>query len=176
MAEKPTDFMVMEQMPHMTHEPGFWRGMSKRVRIRFVLGLVFVMVAGAVLHASPIAGIVLLMLPLLWSVLVTWFGSESGRGYGPYSQPRETATAHTLRYLWRASGVTRWLLSFALAAIVVGGLGWISTEKMRADAVEPSLTERAASAADRASEATKETARGWMSTAKSWFTSDDAEE
>lgn len=175
MVQKPADVMTMEQQ-QTARDPGFWKEMPNRIRIRFILGLVFVLTAASVLHAAPIAGIVLLMLPLLWSVLVTWFGSESGRGYGPYSQPRETATAYTLRYLWHAPLVARWALSVALAAIVVGGLGWISTEKMRADAVEPSLTERAASAADRASEVTKETARGWMSTAKGWFTSDNAED
>lgn len=160
----------------MTSEQGFWGGMPNRIRWRFLLGILFLVAAGVVLSTSPIAGIILLMSPLLWSVLVTAFGSERGRGYGPHSLPRETAANYTLRYLWQTRAFTRWALSLAGAAIVVAGLGWISTEKMRNEGSEPGLTERAVSAADRATEATKETARGWLSTAKGWFTSEDATE
>lgn len=160
----------------MTSEQGFWGGMPGRIRWRFLFSVLFLVAACVVLSTSPIAGIILLMSPLLWSVLVTSFGSERGRGYGPHSLPRETALNYTLRYLWQTTAFTRWALSLFGAAIVVTGLGWISTEKMRNEGAEPGLTERAVSAADRATDATKETARGWLSTAKGWFTSEDAAE
>lgn len=169
------DVLIMEQAQRTKSEPGFWGGMPNRIRVRFVLGLVFLAVDVAILSIWPILGITLLMMPLLWSVLITWLGSENGRGYGPYSAPRETALSYTLQYLWQTSLLMRWVLSIVMMAMLVGGLGWISTEKMRAEVAEPALTERAVSAVDRATDATKETARDWMSAAKGWFTTDDAE-
>ena len=160
----------------MKIDQGFWAGMSAGLRVKFVLTLVFLLAAGAVLAWSPIAGIVLLMLPLLWSVLVTWFGSESGRGYGPYSLSRETALTYTLRHIWASSGLVKWGLSLAATAIVISGLGWISTENFRNHTQEPGLTERAVSTADRAAEKTKQTASDWFSTAKGWFTPDEQAE
>lgn len=154
----------------MQSKSGFWSGMRRGVRIRFIVGFIYLALAVGVLSQSPMVGIVLLTLPILWTVLVIWTGSEDGVGFGPYSRGRDGAFAHLLRYLWSASGLTKVVLSVVVCAVVIGGLGWVSTEKMRAEAREPTLSERVSSAAESASEATKETASGWLSTAKGWFT------
>ena len=157
----------------MISEQGFWNAMPGKIRVRFGLGVVFFLIAGGVLSVSPISGIILLMLPLLWSVLVTWFGSEAGRGYGPYSLSRDTALAYLLRHIWRTSALTRWILALLTGVLVTGGLGWISTEDMRTQLAEPGLAERATTVADRTAEVTKDTASSWYSKARGWFTSDD---
>ena len=160
----------------MHQQSGFWSGMSPMVRARFFIGLAYLGLALAVLSQSPILGIVLLMLPILWTVLVIWMGSEDGVSFGPYRRTRDTAFGYTLRYLWQASGLGQAIFAIAFTAICVGGLGWLSTAKMRAVAEEPTFTERVTTAAENATQATKETTSGWVSTAKGWFTRGETEE
>ena len=157
----------------MDRRHGFWKGMSARIRVRLFLGLLYVAVAAASLAQQPILGIVLLMLPILWTVLVIWLGSESGYGFGPHAIKRETAFSHTVRYLWGASAFSRVLTGMLIALVTVGGLGWLSTENMRAKANEATFTERVVTTTETATEATKDTAKGWFSTAKGWFTSEE---
>ena len=88
---------------------------------------------------------------------------------------RETSTGYLLRYLWRVPRLSQVLLSVVLCVAIIAGLGWISTEKMRVAAKEPTLSERVTTAAEDATEATRETAGGWLSTAKSWFSRDSGE-
>ncbi|MEO1537389.1 MAG: hypothetical protein AAFR73_06630 [Pseudomonadota bacterium] len=145
------------------------------LRIRFIVSVLFLAAVGAVLYVSPIAGIVLFTLPILWTVFVIWTGSEAGVSFGPYSRTRETVFSYTLRYLWNASTLVRIAVSVLLSAVFIGGLVWMSTENMRAKAVEPSITERAKTAAVSATEVSKEVAVGWFATAKGWFSS-EAEE
>ncbi len=73
------------------------------------------------------------------------------------------------------------------SGLVLFGLGWISTEDIRALAGKPpTITERVTDAAGSAvaatreksgeiAEATKETTGGWISTAKGWFVDDEPE-
>ena len=153
----------------MQKEAGFWRGMSQAMRLRFVIGIFYLGLAFALLSQFPILGTVLLVLPILWTVCVIWIGSEEGVSFGPYHRARETTLGHLLQYLWHASGLTKLVLSVALGIALIGGLGWVSTEKMRAEALEPSLSERVSTVAENATEATRETAGGWFSTARGWF-------
>jgi hypothetical protein len=152
---------------------GFWSGMPAGTRVRFVSGLVYLVLAVAVLGEAPIVGILLLMLPILWNVLVIWMGSEKGAGFGPYSQKRETAFVYVLRHVWRAPVPTRLFLGALFAGLVVFGLGWIGTEGLRAEVAKPTLTVRVTTAADTAAQSTKKTLGGWVSTAKGWFTPSD---
>ncbi|MEL7149519.1 MAG: hypothetical protein AAGK71_02235 [Pseudomonadota bacterium] len=160
----------------MHQRSGFWSGMSPKVRARFFIGAAYLGFAMAVLSQTPILGIVLLMLPILWTVLVIWTGSEDGMSFGPYRRTKDTAFGYTLRYLWQASGLGQAVFAIALIAACVGGLGWLSTAKMRAVAEEPTFTERVTTAADNAAQATKETTSGWVSTAKGWFSRGETEE
>lgn len=160
----------------MQENDGFWAGMSAPLRMRFVLGLVYYAIAVAVLSQSPILGIVLLTLPVLRTVLVIWIGSEEGVGFGPHSRSRPSAFAYTLRYVWVAPIPTRAFLLAVLATAVIGGLGWLSTGKMRAELAAPSLVEQVTTTAGEVSATTKETARNWLSTAKGWFSGDEGEE
>ena len=152
---------------------GFWSGMPTNIRYRLFAGLVFILVAIAVFSQLPILGIVLMTLPIFWTVFVVWTGAESGLGFGPYHNSKETALSYTLRRLWRTSVLTRIVFATLGVALVVGGLGWISTEKMRAAAAEPTLPERVTTAAETAKATAEEKASGWIDTAKGWFTFGD---
>ncbi len=157
----------------MKEGTGFWSGMPAGIKVRFVIGLVFLAVALVVLSQAPLAGIALLMLPILWTVFVIWLGIESGVGFGPFSQKRETAFSYTLRYVWHASRLARTIFATLVAVIVVGGLGWISTEGLRVEAAKPTLTERVTQTADAATESTRKSVGGWVAKAKGWFTSEE---
>lgn len=157
----------------MSDQSGFWSGMPAGAKIRFLAGLAYLAAALGVLSQAPIAGMILLMLPVLWTVFVIWIGSEGGMNSGPLRQKGDTAFVYVLRYVWRSSSLAQVFLAFLVTGFVVGGLGWISTEGLRADAAKPTLTERVTTAADSATQATKKTIGGWVSTAKGWFTPSD---
>jgi hypothetical protein len=61
----------------------------------------------------------------------------------------------------------------AAVAIVVFGLGWVSTENLRTEAAKPTLTERVTTATGNAVDATKEKTGGWVDGVKGWFKGDD---
>ncbi len=160
----------------MSESKGYWSGMSSGMKGRLIVLAVYLAIAVAVLAQNPILGTVLLMLPILWSVLLLWLGGEAGLAFGPFSGRKDTVLGYTARYLWRTSAIARVVLSVVGAVVIVGALGWISTENMRAEAAKPTLTERASSVAETATEATKETASGWIETAKGWLTADEETE
>ncbi|MEM6387073.1 MAG: hypothetical protein AAF718_12645 [Pseudomonadota bacterium] len=159
----------------MAPKRGFWSGMTLQLRFRWFLGLGYIVAAIYVASSAPLLGVTLLMLPVFWSVLVIWTGSEAGVSYGPHSRNRETAFSYTIKYLWNVSRGLKALLALLGVAAVIGGLGWISTENLRVAASEPTLTERAVSTADAAAERTRETARNWYSTVTGWFGSEEDE-
>ncbi|MEM9427093.1 MAG: hypothetical protein AAGA06_10370 [Pseudomonadota bacterium] len=147
--------------------------MPGAIKIRFCTGLAYLAIAFGVISQSPVAGFVLLVLPILWTVIVIWIGSESGVNFGPYRQARETAFSYTLRFVWQSSTVTRSLLAMVGAGFVIGGLAWISTEDLRAEASKPTLSERVVTVTETATDATSSKLKGWVSRAKSWFSSDE---
>ncbi len=160
----------------MTISKGYWTGMATGMKWRFLALVVYLAVALVVLTQNPILGTVLLLLPIIWSVFLLWLGGEAGLAFGPFSGRKDTVLGYTARYLWGASAIARVVLSLIGAGVIVGGLGWISTENMRAEAAKPTMTERASTLAETATEATKGTASGWIETAKGWFTSEGATE
>lgn len=145
--------------------------MPGTIKARFCVGLVYLTIAFGVTSQSPVTGFVLLVLPIVWNVFVIWTGSESGVNFGPYRQRRETAFSYTLRFIWQSSTVTRSLLCVVGAGFVMGGLAWISTEDLRAEASKPTLTERVVTMTDTATDATSNKLDSWVSTAKGWFSS-----
>lgn len=158
-----------------THS-GYWSGMSPRLKFRTCSALFYAAFALFVASQWPLFGILLLTAPVLWTVLVIWIGSEDGVSFGPYARTRDTAFGYALRYVWLGSRLSQWLCVTLVLAATVVGLGWISTEDMRAERATPSLTERASDAAISVSDATRETATGWFATAKGWFVGDDPTE
>lgn len=144
--------------------------MPARTRLRAAMGLLFLIGVGLVFTLSPIMGVSLLMFPILWTVLVIWAGSESGVGFGPYSRMRDTAFGYVVRFLWQATRATRLAVVLAVTCLVLGGLGWMSTDGLRAKATEPTLASHAADLASQAAHATKETAGNWFETTKGWLT------
>ncbi len=160
----------------MSESKSYWSGMPTGMRWRLLILVAYLAVAIAVFAQNPILGTVLLMLPILWSVLLLWIGGEAGLAFGPFSGRKDTVLGYTVRYVWRTSPLARITLSVIGAIVIVGGLGWISTENLRAEAAKPTLTERASTMAETATEATKDTASGWIETAKGWFTADDETE
>ncbi|MGR3514808.1 MAG: hypothetical protein ACU0GG_18770 [Paracoccaceae bacterium] len=158
-----------------THS-GYWSGMSPRLRVKTALGLMYLIASMFVMSQAPLLGIMLLTVPILFTVLVIWIGSEDGVSFGPYARKRDTAFSYTLRHIWQGPCLLRWLCGILILTATVVGLGWISTEDMRAEQAAPSLAERASDAATSVSDTTRETARGWFATAKGWFVGDDPAE
>lgn len=157
----------------MSDHQGYWSGMPAKTKARLTILVVYLVVALVVFSQNPILGTLLLVLPILATVFMLWLSGETGHGFGPFSDRKDSVLGYTMRYLWNRSAFTRSVLAVGGFIAVVGGLGWLSTEDMRAEAAKPTLTERAASVAESATEATKETASGWFDTAKGWFTSEE---
>ena len=160
----------------MNESQGFWQGMPADLKGRLVFWFLFLVVALFVISQAPIVGIVLLVLPVLWTVLSVWFGGNAGMSLGPNRGGRETVLGYVSRHLWGASAFMRIAMSLAGVLLVVSGLAWLSTENMRAKAAELTLTERASVAAEKTTSATVDTTKGWFATAKGWFGADDNEE
>ncbi len=157
----------------MSQTQGYWSGMTGGMKVRLIAFLIYLAISLVVLAQSPILGIVLLVLPVIWAVFMLWFSAETYTDVGPLSLRKSSVLGYTLRYLWRSSVIARVVMSVAGAAAVIGGLGYISTEKLREAAAKPTLTERAVAMTESATEATKVTTSGWVQTAKGWFTSDE---
>lgn len=143
--------------------------MTRTLRIRFVLGIAYYAAAIWVLSWKPILGVSLALLPLFWSVLVVFIGSEAGVGYGRYHLNRETVVSAILRRLWALPRFGKVVLSLVGLAVVFAGLTWISTERLRAERAEPTLAKRAIGAAEDVQNKSKDTVREWWDTTKSWF-------
>jgi hypothetical protein len=148
---------------------GFWSGMPRHMKLRFFLWLAFYIFGFLVLGQAPILGIILLVLPVLWTVVVLWITGAAGRAFGPFRRREDTVLGYLARYVWSASTFARVAISTIGLIFVLAGLAWISTENMRAEAARPSLTDRATSMAQTASESTQKTAAGWYKLVESWF-------
>jgi len=160
----------------MERAPGYWSGMTTAHKVWALIAALYFGAAAYIFLQLPIHGAILFVAPGFW--LVTRNALQQRK--------HNTLSAYTLSYLLnRASGLTRALVSTIILGTALAGLGWVSTEDLRVKAAEPTLTERASSAAATAVEATKdttsgwaasakETTDGWISTAKGWL-SDDSE-
>lgn len=147
--------------------------MPHGMKLRVFIWLAYLSVALFVLLKSPIFGIVLLVLPILWQVVLLWVKGEAGLTFGPFRQQNSTVFGYAARQLWMASRPIQVGLSLVCVVVVLGGLTWISTENMRAYAAKPTLSEQAAALAETTGDATVEKTKSWLATAKGWFVSDD---
>lgn len=153
----------------MKASTSFWSDMPSNIRLRMGLGALFLAGVGFLFFVNPLIGITVLMLPILWTVVVNWVGSESGLNFGPHSRTRKTAFGYFVRHIWQASRAVKLGFVVGITCVVLGGLGWISTKGLRASEAEPSLTSYAVDVAGHAADATKETAGNWYATTKGWF-------
>lgn len=160
----------------MSERQSYWSGMSPRMKARLVVLSCYLLFSLGVFSQTPILGVVLLVVPILWMILALWISGETGLAFGPFSGSKDTLLGYSLRYLWEASVLSRVALAILGLVLVVGGLGWISTENMRAEIAKPTLTERATGIVGAAKDATSETTSGWIASAKGWFGSKESEE
>lgn len=149
--------------------------MKRALRIRLTLGIAYYAATIWVLSWHPILGVSLALLPIFWSVLVVFIGSEAGMGYGRYHLHRETVFATIVRRVWALSRFGKVALSVVGLGLVFAGLAWISTERLRAERAEPTFTERAIGAAEEVQDTTSNTVREWWDTTKSWFRTSGAD-
>ncbi|MCG6884150.1 MAG: hypothetical protein LJE62_10400 [Silicimonas sp.] len=146
---------------------GYWSDMSIGMRLRTIVGVFYVLGAVVVFLRAPLPGMALLVFPVLAMSVGIWF---RGPPDTPFSQ-RTSALSHFLNHVWSAPRPAKTTLAVLLVVAVVSGLGWISTEKLRAEAAKPSLAERVSTATERAKTATTDKTKGWIATAKGWFSS-----
>ena len=178
----------------MTNRKGFFEGMPDGMKIRLFAWIAYFVLCGFFFLNSPILGGAMFLLPLFWFVSKNWVLAFLG---GRTDLERsDTAIGYTLDYLFFHAPVpVRILSGLAAVAIVVFGLGWVSTENLRLKAAEPTFSERistatgdaidatkektgelvtsAGDATSAAVDATKETTNGLWSKAKDWWAGDE---
>lgn len=152
---------------------GYWEGMPPRLRSRVYFFAIYYLVAAYFSAMGAWWGFVLLVLPTAWWVLKEWLLTQV---IGLYETGEPGLLSYTFDYIWAANVYVRAFASVAMLAAVLGGLGWLGTEELRAERAKPTVTERIAGAAERvadkaadATEAAVETGKDWIATAKSWF-------
>lgn len=156
----------------MSNRKGFFDGMPDGMQIRLVAWIVYFVLCGFAFLQNPILGGALFLLPLFWFVLKNWVLAHFG-GTTDFER-KDTAIGYTLNYVFfRAAVPVRILSGLGLVAVVLFGLGWVSTENLRFEAAKPTLTERVSTATGNAVDATKEKTGGWVDGIKGWFKGDD---
>ena len=152
---------------------GYWAGMPKRLRTRFLLLAVYYLISGYVVAMGHWLGIALLVAPALWWLFRVWLLGEvlGVRGAG-----RQGLVGYTFSHIWNASVYVRAATAVSVFVITLSGLGWLGTIELREERAKPTLTERAANATETATDKASElagnavdTGKGWVEKAKSWF-------
>lgn len=157
----------MDNQGQVAKRKGYWSGMPTDLKGRAIGWAIYYLIAAAVFTQNAILGIALLVAPGLWYIVKNLILSELGGNTDV--ERKDTLSGYTIRYLWNASIFVRAAMVVTGLFVVLGGLGWISTEDMRVEAAKPTITERVTGAASAAVEATKEKTGGWIDTAKGWF-------
>ena len=134
---------------------------------------IYCLVSGYVAAVGHALGIALLVAPVLYWLLRVWL---LGEVLGVWRSERQGLVSYTFSHIWNAGGVVRATFAITLLFVTLGGLGWLGTVELRAERAKPTLTERAASAAENATDKAGELAgravdsgKGWVEKAKGWF-------
>ena len=169
----------------------FWRDMPTELKARLMGWTIYWLIVAWMVSQGMLLGIALLVAPGLWWVAKSWF-LDDFLGIGVMSD-KPSLASYTLNFLWESSLYVCAFVVVSLIAAALGGLGWLGTEEMRAEAAKPTLTESVAEAAQSAKEGavgmavaardtagdladgTRETTKSWFATAKGWFAADDQE-